>query len=289
MRVHHVNADTMRPLGGRLIDGRGGLLHRAELVCHCLLVDTGTELVLVETGMGSPSVRRPDEWLGRRFVRRVGARPPLAETAVEQVKRLGYAVEDVRHIVLTHLDLDHAGGLVDFPHATVHVYAEELRALQSPRDEAERTRYRQIQFEHGPQWMSYPDSGEPWFGFDAVRELKGLPPEILLVPLAGHTRGHAGWRSPRRLAAPRRGRVLLPRGGRPVPAALPAGARPVRAVGTDGPRPARRKPAAPAGAGARPPGGHDVLGPRRGGAPPDDHRSGGMTSHCPAFGSTPGV
>lgn len=192
MRVHHFNAGTMRPLGGRLIDGRGGLLHRAELVCHCLLVDTGSELVLVETGMGSPSVRRPDEWLGQQFVRRVGARPSVAETAVEQVKRLGYAVEDVRHILLTHLDLDHAGGLVDFPHATVHVYAEELRALQSPRDEAERTRYRQIQFEHGPQWMSYADSGEPWFGFEAVRELKGLPPEILLVPLAGHTRGHAG-------------------------------------------------------------------------------------------------
>jgi glyoxylase-like metal-dependent hydrolase (beta-lactamase superfamily II) len=34
--------------------------------------------------------------------------------------------------------------------------------------------------------------GERWYGFDAVRELKGLPPEILLIPLAGHTRGHAG-------------------------------------------------------------------------------------------------
>ncbi|GAB2956817.1 hypothetical protein GCM10017788_47600 [Amycolatopsis acidiphila] len=40
--------------------------------------------------------------------------------------------------------------------------------------------------------MSYEDKDEPWFGFEAVRELKGLPPEILLVPLGGHTRGHAG-------------------------------------------------------------------------------------------------
>jgi glyoxylase-like metal-dependent hydrolase (beta-lactamase superfamily II) len=31
-----------------------------------------------------------------------------------------------------------------------------------------------------------------WFGFDAVRELRGLPPEILLVPLPGHTHGHTG-------------------------------------------------------------------------------------------------
>ncbi len=33
--------------------------------------------------------------------------------------------------------------------------------------------------------------GEPWFGFDAVRELDGVP-DVLIIPLAGHTRGHAG-------------------------------------------------------------------------------------------------
>ena len=32
--------------------------------------------------------------------------------------------------------------------------------------------------------------GDRWFGFEAVRSLKGLPPEILIVPLPGHTRGH---------------------------------------------------------------------------------------------------
>ncbi|TVT57841.1 MBL fold metallo-hydrolase [Amycolatopsis rhizosphaerae] len=192
MKVHHFNAGTMRPPGGRLIDGRGGFLHRAELVCHCLLIEAGEELVLVETGFGTPSLRSPRDWLGDRFVKRVAPRPRPGETAKEQVERLGFAVEDVRHIVLTHLDLDHAGGLADFPHATVHVYAEELRALRSPRDEAERARYRQVQFEHGPRWSAYSEHGEPWFGFEAVRELTGLPPEILLVPLSGHTRGHAG-------------------------------------------------------------------------------------------------
>jgi len=191
MRVHHFNAGTMRPLGGRLIDGRPGLLRRAELVCHCLLIEAGGELVLVETGMGTRAIDRPD-WLGKSFTRLVGARPRFAETALAQVKRLGFAPEDVRHIVLTHLDLDHAGGLVDFPHAEVHVYAEELRTLHAPIDRAEEWRYRKVQFEHGPQWIPYAEHGEPWFGFEAVRELKGLPPEILLVPLAGHTRGHAG-------------------------------------------------------------------------------------------------
>jgi glyoxylase-like metal-dependent hydrolase (beta-lactamase superfamily II) len=32
--------------------------------------------------------------------------------------------------------------------------------------------------------------GENWFGFQAVRDLKGLPPEILMIPMPGHSRGH---------------------------------------------------------------------------------------------------
>ncbi len=192
MRVHHLDCGTMRPRGGFLIDGRPGIRRRAEMVCHCLLLETSAGLVLVETGMGSPAGRRPDEWLGRRFVRLTSPVLTEEETAVQQVRRLGFDPRDVRHVVLTHLDLDHVGGLVDFPEATVHVYATELRALRSPRDRAERNRYRGVQFAHGPRWRPYEVGGEPWFGFAAVRELAGLPAEILLVPLAGHTRGHAG-------------------------------------------------------------------------------------------------
>ncbi|HSL08256.1 MAG TPA: MBL fold metallo-hydrolase [Pseudonocardiaceae bacterium] len=192
MRVHHLNCGTMRPRGGSLLDGRAGLLRRVELVCHCLLLETSAGLVLVDTGMGAQAARRPHEWLGRQFVALTS--PLLAddETALSQVQRLGFGAQDVRHVVLTHLDLDHAGGLVDFPDATVHVYGTELRALQAPRDRIERTRYRSVQFAHGPRWRPYQVGGEPWFDFDAVRELDGLPAEILLVPLAGHTRGHAG-------------------------------------------------------------------------------------------------
>lgn len=192
MRVHHFNCGTMRPRGGRLIDGQPGLLRRAELVCHCLLVESDDGLVLVDTGMGTPSVTRPREWLGPAFLRLISPVADEARTALARVDELGFDPVDVRHIVLTHLDLDHAGGLVDFPQAIVHVYERELRALRSPVDARERHRYRPIQFAHGPAWSAYPDTGERWFGFDAVSELRGLSAEILLVPLAGHTRGHAG-------------------------------------------------------------------------------------------------
>jgi len=192
MRVHHLNCGTMRPPGGRLIDGKPGLFRRATMVCHCLLLETGNGLVLVETGMGSPVTEDANAWLGSAFVRRVNPDRGVDQTALHQIRTLGFDPADVRDIVLTHLDLDHAGGLIDFPQARVHVYAEELRALQSPRDAAERNRYRTVQFAHDPKWTSYSDTGEPWFGFGAVRQLAGLPDEILLIPLSGHTRGHAG-------------------------------------------------------------------------------------------------
>ena len=87
MRVHHLNCGTMRPIGGRLVDGRGGFLHRAEMVCHCLLLETYAGLLLIETGPGSPAVQRPDEWLGRGFLR--ATKPVLddRQTAASQVKK----------------------------------------------------------------------------------------------------------------------------------------------------------------------------------------------------------
>ena len=114
----------MRPLGGRFIDGEPGRLRPARLVCHCLLLETPGGLVLVDTGFGQRDIADPGPSLGafRRMIRPV---LDLEETAARQVVRLGFAVQDVRHVVLTHLDLDHAGGLPDFPHARVHVLAAE--------------------------------------------------------------------------------------------------------------------------------------------------------------------
>jgi glyoxylase-like metal-dependent hydrolase (beta-lactamase superfamily II) len=193
MRVHHLNCATMLPLGGRLIDGRGHPFRAASLVAHCLLAETGDGLVLVDTGLGTDSVRDPGSWLTGGF--RLGSRPVLdpEETALRQVERLGYAAADVRHVVVTHLDLDHAGGLRDFPHATVHVSAAELAAAAAPATRTERLRYHPPQWAHGPVWRTYPDTGDTgWFGLDGVRGLVGVADDVLLVPLAGHTRGHSG-------------------------------------------------------------------------------------------------
>jgi glyoxylase-like metal-dependent hydrolase (beta-lactamase superfamily II) len=70
--------------------------------------------------------------------------------------------------------------------------SDEMHAAQNRRGFIARNRYRPPQWESVKKWRHYVPKGEPWFGFEAVRNLDGLPPEILMVPLPGHTAGHAG-------------------------------------------------------------------------------------------------
>ncbi len=166
-------------------------MSRGRLVCHCLLIEGPSGLILVDTGIGQHDIDRPAR-LGPSLAL-LAPRLDPAETALSQVRALGFAPEDVRDIVLTHLDLDHAGALADFPWATVHLLDREYQAVTAPSLQ-ERLRYRSEQWAHGPAWYPHRvrSEGGGWFGLTCVRELDRLPPEILLVPLTGHTRGHAG-------------------------------------------------------------------------------------------------
>ncbi len=183
----------MCPFPERLVNGRGSLFARGRLVSHCLLVETPRSgLVLVDTGIGRADVAAPRARLGAGFVAMSGiVKPTEAMTAHAQVRALGFDPRDVRHILVTHLDLDHAGGIADFPEARVHVHADEHEAAQARRTSQEKQRYRPAQFAQVSDWNRYASTGEPFRGLAAVRELPGLPPEILAIPLPGHTRGHA--------------------------------------------------------------------------------------------------
>jgi glyoxylase-like metal-dependent hydrolase (beta-lactamase superfamily II) len=93
----------------------------------------------------------------------------------------------VAHVVLTHGDPDHTGGLADFPNATVHVSAEECADLGTGRE-----RYLPVHFAHGVKWKSHPSSDAVWFGLEARPLELGFGTDVLLVPLFGHTLGHCG-------------------------------------------------------------------------------------------------
>lgn len=186
MKIHYLNCGTMHPRGAALF-----VPHLKKTPCLCVLIEDNEQLVLVDSGFGTLDMQDPKRLGGFNFI--LNTQCDIEQTAVRQIERLGHRPADVRHIICTHLDRDHAGGLSDFPHAQVHVLLAERDAALHPKDVSERARYRQCHFTHRPRWEAYAEiTGQTWFGMDCVRDLRGLPPEILFVPLPGHTRGHSG-------------------------------------------------------------------------------------------------
>ncbi|MBI4853228.1 MAG: MBL fold metallo-hydrolase [Acidobacteria bacterium] len=219
MHIHHLNCATMCPYSSFLINGTKyatnnspadpnkklpfftvlgitsgteyGFFSPGEMICHCLLIETNEGLVLVDTGVGLKDIKDPKTRLGGLFTLLTRPKLDVEETAAHQVVKLGFKVDDVRHIVLTHLDLDHAGGLPDFPKAKVHVFEPEHKAAMNPPSLKEKNRYRPFHWEHNPAWVIHKQQeGERWFGFNKVQAIAGTDSEVLLIPVTGHTRGH---------------------------------------------------------------------------------------------------
>src|SRR6185369_15242361 len=167
MKVHHLNCGTMtRP---------------SPMVCHVLVVETDDGLVLVDSGYGTDDCDDP---------RRVGptrrmVRPALShdETVVRQIEKLGFTRDDVRHIIITHMDMDHVGGLSDFPGAQVHLTAAEARGAIWAPSRREKIRYRSAQWGHKPNIVEHDPHGEKWRGFAAAKELTEISQGIALVSL----------------------------------------------------------------------------------------------------------
>ena len=178
MKVHHLNCGTMHP----------ALAERH--VCHVLLVETNKGLVLVDSGYGTHDIAEPRTRIGpiRHLIR-----PALvaSETAAAQVIALGFNITDVRHIVATHLDLDHIGGVSDFPHAQLHTTAAEVVSAYSPRLRS-RLRYNRSQLPSKPETIrSHGPGPDSWRGFVNVTSLSEIDDDIAIIPLPGHSMGHA--------------------------------------------------------------------------------------------------
>lgn len=176
MKVHHLNCGSMHFPG-------------ADLVCHCLLLETDNGLVLVDSGYGLDDVDHPRRRLGAAaFMLAKHLREE--EAAIRQIEALGFSGDDVRHIVVTHLDADHIGGISDFPHAQIHTTAAEVLAAVTAPNRKAKVRYAQAQWAHGPHFVEHTPDGEAWRGFAAAKELTDIAAGIVMVSLPGHTAGH---------------------------------------------------------------------------------------------------
>lgn len=88
------------------------------------LIDTGTEVILVDTGLpsGTPE-ESPDEntpiYTGKDIC-----------SYMEAFRALGYKPEQVTKILITHRHIDHTGELRSFPNAKIYVNSEETDAAE---------------------------------------------------------------------------------------------------------------------------------------------------------------
>ena len=86
------------------------------------LIDTGNEVILVDTGYPeSVPVELPDE-------NSMAFTGKLISGYTEAFKALGYKPEQVTKILLTHKHADHSGCIKDFPNAKIYVNEDEIGA-----------------------------------------------------------------------------------------------------------------------------------------------------------------
>jgi len=140
---------------------------------NAFLIDTGSRLVLIDTGAGA-------------------LYGTYGGFLVPHLIAAGYRPEDVDDVLLTHLHLDHEGGLIRngakaFPKATIHVSKADLDFWL---DEANKSRVAQLLT---PMFAGAKGSLSPYLADGRVRAFapgEEVVPGIEAMAAPGHTPGH---------------------------------------------------------------------------------------------------
>jgi glyoxylase-like metal-dependent hydrolase (beta-lactamase superfamily II) len=144
------------------------------LAMRSLLIETGSRLILVDTGIGN---KQDEKFFSYYHLHGEGS-------AERSLAALGFIRKDITDVLLTHLHLDHAGGAVvresdklspTYPRAVYHVHQAQWNwAMQpNPREAASFLKENILPLrESGQLAFLEPDS---------------LPPEIEILVQHGHT------------------------------------------------------------------------------------------------------
>ncbi len=145
--------------------------NRIRMGTNCLLIARGSDLLLIDTGIGDKHEARFQENYGM---------DPNAVRLPEAIRRAGYELGDVTHVLLSHLHFDHCGWntreqggklVPTFPKARYWLQRGEVAHGRKP-NERDRASYFPVNweplFEAGVAEL-FADEAEPIRGVRAVR------------------------------------------------------------------------------------------------------------------------
>jgi len=131
------------------------------------VIDTGDEVILVDTGM---PIETPDAIPDEKTFVYMGTR---IKDYVSALAELGYKPEQVSKILVTHKHADHTGELRSFPNAKIYASAAEASC-----DE----------FKDLPNVIPVTFEDGPYYNFKASEKIAD---GILYLPAPGHTAGNS--------------------------------------------------------------------------------------------------
>ncbi|HEY9160407.1 MAG TPA: MBL fold metallo-hydrolase [Desulfomonilia bacterium] len=128
MKIYFLATGFGSVVKGLFVQGAG--LKNIQFPILSVLIERDNDLVLFDTGIGTriEAEMRPPIYWGNFFFLRCVMRTqfnPRLDALVNQLPQLGFKPSDVKHVIISHLHWDHAGGMRDFPDAHFYVGRRE--------------------------------------------------------------------------------------------------------------------------------------------------------------------
>lgn len=158
------------------------------------VIEHSDGLVLFDTGQNRAVVTDPDYWPAGltgfifRHIFKFHIGPD--ETLTRQLELSGYSVADVKKAVISHLHVDHIGGIREILHADLVVSSEEWEHMLKPHSERHFIFRRDIELS-GAKWqrISFQPTDDPSITpFTHAFDLMG-DGSMVLLPTPGHSPG----------------------------------------------------------------------------------------------------